>query len=77
MMSETFCIIKLLKYNFHYIVFTAQSYELYAPKLYALKFKSCLRPQHTTQLTWNKANLRDLIAATGLVILLKFDPIHR
>ena len=25
----------------------------------------------------NKANLRDLIAATGLVILLKFDPIHR
>ena len=28
-------------------------------------------------LCWNKANLRDLIAATGLVILLKFDPIHR
>ena len=26
---------------------------------------------------YNKANLRDLIAATGLVILLKFDPIHR
>ena len=25
---------------------------------------------------WNKANLRDLIAATGLVILLKFDPNH-
>ena len=25
----------------------------------------------------NKANLRDLIAATGLVILLKFHPIHR
>ena len=25
----------------------------------------------------NKANLRDLMAATGLVILLKFDPIHR
>ena len=25
----------------------------------------------------NKANLRDLKAATGLVILLKFDPIHR
>ena len=25
----------------------------------------------------NKANLRDLIAATGLVILLKFDPNHR
>ena len=25
----------------------------------------------------NKANLRDLIAATGLVILLKFDPSHR
>ena len=28
-------------------------------------------------LTLNKANLRDLIAATGLVILLKFDPNHR
>ena len=25
----------------------------------------------------NKANLRDLIAATGLVILLKFDPNHQ
>ena len=25
---------------------------------------------------WNKANLRDLIAATGLVILLKFNPNH-
>ena len=25
----------------------------------------------------NKANLRDLIAATGLLILLKFDPNHR
>ena len=25
----------------------------------------------------NKANLRDLISATGLVILLKFDPIHQ
>ena len=25
----------------------------------------------------NKANLRDLITATGLVILLKFDPNHR
>ena len=25
----------------------------------------------------NKANLRELIAATGLVILLKFDPNHR
>ena len=29
------------------------------------------------QKTFNKANLRDLIAATGLVILLKFDPNHR
>ena len=29
-------------------------------------------------MTWeNKANLRDFIAATGLVILLKFDPNHR
>ena len=29
------------------------------------------------RMTLNKANLRDLIAATGLVILLKFDPNHR
>ena len=29
------------------------------------------------QIRGNKANLRDLIAATGLVILLKFDPNHR
>ena len=29
------------------------------------------------QYQYNKANLRDLIAATGLVILLKFDPNHR
>ena len=28
-------------------------------------------------MTLNKANLRDLIAATGLVILLKFDPNRR
>ena len=33
-----------------------------------------LRPE---RLRGNKANLRDLIAATGLVILLKFDPNHR
>ena len=30
-----------------------------------------------SRLKKNKANLRDLIAATGLVILLKFDPNHR
>ena len=29
------------------------------------------------RMTLNKANLRDLIAATSLVILLKFDPNHR
>ena len=29
------------------------------------------------QMTFNKANLRDLIAATGLVILLKLDSNHR
>ena len=35
-------------------------------------------PQYTGyDLPKNKANLRDLIAATGLVILLKFDPNHR
>ena len=32
---------------------------------------------YDNHLRYNKANLRDLIAATGLVILLKFDPIHR
>ena len=32
---------------------------------------------YSPTLSPNKANLRDLIAATGLVILLKFDPIHR
>ena len=31
----------------------------------------------TCQYHSNKANLRDLIAATGLVIVLKFDPNHR
>ena len=29
------------------------------------------------RMTFNKANLRDLIAATGLVILLKLDSNHR
>ena len=28
-------------------------------------------------MSWNKANLRDLIAATGLVILLELDSSHR
>ena len=32
---------------------------------------------NATYVKINKANLRDLIAATGLVILLKFDPNHR
>ena len=35
------------------------------------------RPPFFRLLRKNKANLRDLIAATGLVILLKFDPNHR
>ena len=34
-------------------------------------------PGLTNDIINNKANLRDSIAATGLVILLKFDPIHR
>ena len=33
--------------------------------------------QNFTSFFFNKANLRDLIAATGLVILLKFDPNHQ
>ena len=33
--------------------------------------------QYGKQFNYNKANLRDLIAATGLVILLKFYPNHR
>ena len=38
-------------------------------------FLSC--DHEISRMTLNKANLRDLIAATGLVILLKFDVIHR
>ena len=34
-------------------------------------------PPPKMEIYQNKANLRDLIAATGLVILLKFDPNHR
>ena len=37
----------------------------------------CMRASWWYCFLKNKANLRDLIAATGLVILLKFDPIHR
>ena len=33
-------------------------------------------PAEFHKFLWNKANLRDLIAATGLEILLKFDPNH-
>ena len=33
--------------------------------------------EYELSISTNKANLRDLIAATGLVILLKFDPNHR
>ena len=33
--------------------------------------------EYKLEILLNKANLRDLIAATGLVILLKFDPNHR
>ena len=33
--------------------------------------------QEISRMTLNKANLRDLIAANGLVIVLKFDPNHR
>ena len=36
-----------------------------------------MKTQCTNYAVSNKANLRDLIAATGLVILLKFDPNHR
>ena len=39
--------------------------------------RACFFNRHGSGLRWNKANLRDLIAATGLVILLKFDPNHR
>ena len=47
------------------------------PTLYwACDFPSMLG-LNRTMLFKNKANLRDLIAATGLVILLKFDPNHR
>ena len=39
------------------------------------KFQRCRR--WSLEIETNKANLRDLIAATGLVISLKFDPNHR
>ena len=39
--------------------------------------KECIKINQTKWYCSNKANLRDLIAATGLVILLKFDPNHR
>ena len=40
--------------------------------------EECCRSANESGHQWlNKANLRDLIAATGLVILLKFDPNHR
>ena len=40
-------------------------------------FKTILTRRWKTRIWKNKANLRDLIAATGLVILLQFDPNHR
>ena len=40
-------------------------------------FSPCHLSQANINVNQNKANLRDLIAATGLVILLKFYPIHR
>ena len=40
-------------------------------------YVSLLGMEHMSVELRNKANLRDLIAATGLVILLKFDPNHR
>ena len=53
--------------------------------LVSLVSSSCLYKTQTDRkyhslsclVTANKANLRDLIGATGLVILLKFDPNHR
>ena len=39
--------------------------------------KAAVVSQQVLNFRINKANLRDLIAATGLVILLKFDPNHR
>ena len=46
--------------------------------MHQIKKSIVLDPFHTKWATLeNKANLRDLIAATGLVILLKFDPNHR
>ena len=40
-------------------------------------FTNTVRCRYNADNILNKANLRDLIAATGLVILLKFDPNHR
>ena len=45
--------------------------------LYIQIIRHCLKAISYNGVSLNKANLRDLIAATGLVILLKFDPNHR
>ena len=52
--------------------FSVYSRVFKVSELIELVFKMIVHQGHS-----NKANLRDLIAATGLVILLKFDPIHR
>ena len=55
--------------------------SIYATKCESILEKSGifihLQSKYCINLSCNKANLRDLIAVTGLVILLKFDPIHR
>ena len=70
---------------FHFIFY---SIFLFSSFIYLLKLE--LLPENVERgpnchffylqigrMTMNKANLRDLIAATGLVILLNFDPNHR
>ena len=53
------------------------SYSPETPNLGQIRrFLRAVRPWNL-RMTLNKANLRDLIAATGLVILVKFDPNHR
>ena len=52
-------------------------FTTYSFGVISLEYKTTLKNMGNC-ITWNnKANLRDLIAATGLVILLKFDPIHQ
>ena len=51
--------------------------KLFSSLVHRQQFKSKRSSCFSSLYPWNKANLRDLIAATGLVILHKLDSNHR